>query len=309
MTKTIRQHLELFEDITISEASKLNFIGVQPNDVYNITKPFLDKGKMIIAGRVEARDSEDSNVLFFENIHGDHWQVISELPCFNLQDPFVQVINNELIFGGVKTYLINENPRQLGWKTVFYKGDCIANLKEFYAGPKGMKDIRMIQLHDNRIGVMTRPQSSNPATGGRGKIGFLVINSFDELSDDKVLSAPLLDLFIDEEWGGANELFKLENNKLGILGHIAMFDELEHRHYYSMVFEYDYINNLVSNYKIIAQRKQFKAGTPKRVDLEDVIFSGGLSVSDTDGYHLYVGVSDTHAQYIKVTNPFSCRIL
>ena len=49
----------------IYDVQKINFINVGENDVYNISAPFMDNGKLIIAGRVEARDSEWSTVYFF----------------------------------------------------------------------------------------------------------------------------------------------------------------------------------------------------------------------------------------------------
>ena len=44
-----------------------------------------------------------------------------------------------------------------------------------------MKDIRLILLSDNRIGVFTRPQGK---IGGRGRIGFMIVNSLKELGLD-----------------------------------------------------------------------------------------------------------------------------
>ncbi len=44
---------------------KLVFAGVGGRDVYNISAPFEDDGEWVIAGRVEARDSEQSEVYVF----------------------------------------------------------------------------------------------------------------------------------------------------------------------------------------------------------------------------------------------------
>ena len=93
-----------------------------------------------------------------------------------------------------------------------------------------MKDLRLVELQDGSIGVFTRPQGEK---GGRGKIGFTRVASLEELSIDQINKAPLLEgQFVDEEWGGCNEIHLLPNGILGVLGHIACFDEQGDRHYY-----------------------------------------------------------------------------
>lgn len=284
----------------IYNVEKLKFINVGENDVYNISAPFKDNMKTIIAGRVEARDSEDSTVCFFENI-GDSWSPVEGYPKFKLQDPFFTQINDELIFGGVEVFPHPELENTLKWRTIFYKGKDVCSLEKFFVGPDGMKDLRLVQVKKNKIGILTRPQGEK---GGRGKIGFATIDNLDDLNINIINEAPLLeDLFIDEEWGGANEARSLDDSTLGILGHVACFDEDGNRHYYPMTFKLN-INTLeVKNQKIIAIRKNFKPGEAKRADLEDVVFSGGL-VLNGDKAVLYAGISDAEAQLIEIDNPF-----
>lgn len=285
---------------SIYNVEKLNFINVGTNDVYNISAPFKNDDKTIIAGRVEARDSEHSNVYFFENIDGS-WAPVEGYPTFKLQDPFYTKINDELIIGGVEIFQDPEKEGSLKWRTIFYKGKNIQSLERFFAGPDGMKDLRLVQLANGKIAVLTRPQGEK---GGRGKIGFTIIESLNELTVEVINNAPLIeDLFIDEEWGGANEGRVLDDSTLGILGHIASFDKEGNRHYYPMTFKLD-INTLeVSEQKLIAVRNDFKPGEAKRPDLEDVVFSGGL-VIDGNKAILYAGISDAEAQYIEIDNPF-----
>ncbi|UZP05137.1 DUF1861 family protein [Clostridium botulinum] len=279
---------------------KINFINVGENDVYNISAPFVDNDKTIIAGRVEARDSEHSTVYFFEK-NDEGWSPIDSYPTFSLQDPFFTKINNELIVGGVEIFPHPEIEGTLKWRTIFYKGKDVASLQRFFVGPDGMKDLRLVQLLDKRIGVLTRPQGEK---GGRGKIGFSIINTLEELNIKVIEESPLLDgLFVDEEWGGANEARPLNETTLGILGHVACFDKDGNRHYYPMTFELN-INTLeVKNQKLIAVRKDFKPGQAKRADLEDVVFSGGLEIKE-DKATLYAGISDAEAQFIIIDNPF-----
>lgn len=287
-------------DAKIYDVEKINFINVGENDVYNITAPFVDNGKTIIAGRVEARDSEQSTVYFFEE-NDKGWSPVDAYSTFSLQDPFFTRINNELIVGGVETFPHPEIEGSLKWRTIFYKGKDVASLQRFFVGPDGMKDLRLVQLLDNRIGVLTRPQGKK---GGRGKIGFTIINTLEELNKEVVEEATLIEgLFGDEEWGGANEATPLNKTTLGILGHVACFDKKGNRHYYSMTFELNIDTLEAQNQKIIAVRKDFKPGLAKRPDLEDVVFSGGLVIKE-DKATLYVGISDAEAQFIVIDNPF-----
>lgn len=294
----LRKYLD--NKINIYNVEKIKFINVGKNDVYNISAPFINEEKLVIAGRVEARDSEDSTVYFFEKKE-NVWHPIEEYPKFKLQDPFFTKINNELIIGGVEVFKDPEKENTLKWRTIFYKGENISSLKKFFVGPDGMKDLRLVQLKNNKIGVLTRPQGKK---GGRGKIGFTIISELEDLNIDIIDNAPLIDsLFIDEEWGGANEARVLNDSTLGILGHIACFDKEMNRHYYPMTFKLD-INTLeVRDQKIIAIRKNFKPGEAKRLDLEDVVFSGGL-ILNGDRAVLYAGISDAEAQLIEIDNPF-----
>lgn len=279
-------------------ARKLSFSGVGSNDVYNITAPFSDEGKIIIAGRVEPRNSEESTICFFEEQNGV-WQLLPDMPTFSLQDPFVTWIDGMLIFGGVKVYKKTDGTS--GWKTVLYKGKSVKQLVPFFEGPNGMKDLRLAQMPDGKILVMTRPQG---VKGGRGKIGYFLCETLDELDIKKIEEAPLLEgLFAKEEWGGANGIYPLKNGYVGILGHVACFDEQGDRHYYSMAFVLDPLTGDHSAVEIIAIRSDFADGPSKRPDLRDIVFSGG-AVRDNAQFILFAGTSDTEAHKISIRDPF-----
>jgi len=261
----------------------------------------MDKGKLIIAGRVEARDCECSTVYFFQK-HGANWTPVEGYPKLQLQDPFFTKINEELLIGGVEVFKNSELEGSLMWRTIFYRGKDITSLKRFFVGPDGMKDLRLVQLSDDRIGILTRPQGEK---GGRGKIGFTIVDTLEELCINIIDEAPLVeDLFNEDEWGGANEARVLDETTLGILGHVACFDDSGNRHYYSMTFKLN-INSLeITQQKLIAIRNDFKSGAAKRPDLEDVVFSGGLVIAG-DKATLYAGISDAEAQYLVIDNPFN----
>lgn len=283
------------------KAEKLHFTGVGDKDVYNISAPFEDEGQQVIAGRVESRDSEYSTVIFFIENNGV-WEPREATQTYQLQDPFVTNINGQLIFGGVEVFPDPDNEQSLLWKTVFYRGENIRSLKQFFTGPIGMKDIRLVQLQDQTIGVFTRPQGEK---GGRGKIGYTMVSSLDELTVEVIDQAPLIqDHFTDEEWGGVNEAYLNENGKIIALGHIASFDDEENRHYYPITFEYNPQRNEMIHMKIIAERSNFPEGDAKRPDLTDVLFSGGLKFLEDGKAELYVGVSDAEAHKAIIPNPF-----
>lgn len=280
---------------------KLQFVGVGQRDVYNITAPFVDGTELVIAGRVEERDSEDSQVIFFVERDGK-WSPKEDAPAFRLQDPFVTRIGGELIFGGVQISPHPEKEGQLNWRTLFYRGSDLNSLHYFAAGPGGMKDLRLVELADGKIGVFTRPQGK---VGGRGTIGFIKINSLAELTVENIEQARLLmNQFLPEEWGGVNEVHLLKNGLLGVLGHIACFSAGEYRHYYPMVFPFDPELEIAGPMEIIACRDDFPAGPAKNEKLADVLFSGGLCRNDDGTATLYVGVSDAEAHRITIPDPF-----
>lgn len=284
-----------------TDPRKVVFSGIGEKDVYNISAPFEDAGELVIAGRVESRDSEHSKVYFFVEQNGE-WVPRENAPVLGLQDPFFTRIAGELVLGGVQIFPHPTNAGQLVWRTVFYKGQSIARLQEFAKGPDGMKDLRLVELKDGSIVVLTRPQGEK---GGRGKIGWTRISSLADLTIDVINEAPLLEnQFIDEQWGGANEPHLLANGLVGVLGHIASFDEEGNRHYYPMVFALDPETGAFSDMELIATRSHFLPGPSKRPDLVDVVFSGGLVRKPDGTAEVFAGMSDAEAQIITIVDPF-----
>jgi Protein of unknown function (DUF1861) len=303
MTKTCAELLKIYlEKGHPLNPEKITFTGVGERDVYNITAPFEDEGELVIAGRVESRDSEHSEVYFFVNRDGV-WTPREGAPVYKLQDPFVTQIAGELILGGVEIFPHTTNEGALGWRTVFYKGSSINELEVFFKGPDGMKDLRLAELKDGSVAVLTRPQGEK---GGRGKIGYTRISTLHDLTLEVIEDAPLLEgQFAEGEWGGANELHILNNGLIGVLGHIASFDEEGDRHYYPMVFSLNPETGEHTEIQLIAVRDDFLAGASKRPDLVDVVFSGGLVRKEGGTAEFYAGISDAEAHRITITDPFA----
>ncbi len=302
-TKSVDELLLEFKNAKFKDiSSKIKFTGIEEGkDIYNITAPFENEDQTYIAGRVEARDSEQSEVVFFKR-SGETWEADESMPRLQLQDPFVTRIGGELILGGVEIFDDVEKPGTWNYRTVFYRGASIADLKRFTQGPDRMKDIRLCGLPDGSILVMTRPQGE---IGGRGKVGCLMIRSLEELNAENIEKADILEgMFLPEEWGGCNELHLLKNGKIGVLSHIAKYDEEGNRHYYSTAFCFDYQTGGYTPMKIIAVRANFQDGPSKRDDLKDVIFSGGLVRLENGKAQLYCGVSDVEGHTITICDPF-----
>lgn len=297
--KSAQELSEAFEKREQLPAGELlAFEGVGDKDVYNITAPFVIDGKTYIAGRVESRGTErDSQTRFFEE-RNDMWIPAPRTPTFDLQDPFVTKVGQELIFGGVKITGFEKYPQELDYRTEFFRGEHLQALTKFAEGPPRMKDIRLLTLPSGKIAVLTRP---------RGAIGFATLPNLDALATANLLKANIIKgQFCDNEWGGPNELYLLEDGtRIGVLGHIAHADTGGKKHYYAMTFVFDPQTETASPLRIIATRKNFPLTPSKRSpELDDVIFPGGLVRHSDKTATLYVGLSDTAAGRITIPDPF-----
>ena len=301
--RSCRQLAEAFPRIHYKDnSSKLQFTGLEPGkDVYNITAPFADGGTLYIAGRVERRDSEHSEVVFFRQ-DGGAWAADASVPRLALQDPFVCRIGGELVVGGVEVFDDTERPGQLNYRTVFLRGASLHSLQRFACGPDRMKDIRLHELPDGRVLLLTRPQGE---VGGRGKIGWTILDSLAQLDVSHIEAATVLQgQFLPEEWGGGNEMHRLAGTRVGVLSHIARFDEAGCRHYHATAFVLDWASGAYTPMQMIAMRCNFADGPSKRPDLQDVIFSGGLVRGGDGTARLYCGVSDAEGHAITIPDPF-----
>lgn len=287
-------------DVGTKKAERLVFQGVEGFDVYNPTAPLVYQGKRILCARVEKRDSEESQAVFFEETGENTYRVIEEWKRYELQDPSIARVCDRYVLGGTEVFPHPDDPDRVCWHTSFYYGEDLEHLEKLTDGPDGMKDVRLVELADKRIGIFTRPQGKK---GGRGKIGFTIVDHFSEVTADKMEEAPLLELFGEEEWGGVNEAVLLGDGKIGVLGHIACFRPDNVRHYFPMAFLFDPVTRECTDLRILAERREFLPGPSKRPDLEDVLFSGGL-LQDGESALLYAGVSDCEVQNIVVLNPF-----
>lgn len=300
MVKTVNEITSVYNGENIVDTYKLKFLGVDGYDVYNPASPFIDNGKLVLAGRVEKRDSEHSKIMFFEQVDIDTWKLLGDYPTFELQDPYYSMVGDKLVLGGTEIFEHPENLGALWWRAKKLVGNDVASLEHFAYGPNGMKDIRICAL-ENKVVVFTRPQGEK---GGRGKIGFYIGGGLNDITVEKINEAPLLDLCIEDEWVGGNQAHMLKNGKIGVLGHIANFDDNGDRHYYSTTFCFDPKTAEYTEMEIICMRKYLVEGEAKRTDLVDVLFSGGIIRNEDGTADLYTGVGDCEVHFVKIQDPF-----
>jgi hypothetical protein len=148
--------------------------------------------------------------------------------------------------------------------------------------------------------------------GGRGTIGYAEADHLGAITPALISRAALLEgMFHPLDWGGANETKALPGGEVGVLAHLACFEQDDPRaarHYCACTFVFDPRRRRWRDFKIIACRRQFEAGPAKRPDLADVVFSSGL-VFEADGrVTLYAGVSDAQAHWLEVANPYAALL-
>lgn len=301
--KTTRQILSNYKSGFI-KSKRIRFKGPRKQDVYNITAPFRIKRTKHILGRVEPRELEDTTItqFFKKKKNSDTWVPEDGLPSFHLQDPAIKLINGQYVLSGVE---VENRPRKegLSYRTVFYKGRDLNNLRKFAQGPWGMKGIRLIELPDKKIGVFTRPQGKK---GGRGKIGFTIVDSLSQLSPRVFSRAPLISKhFAKGEWGGVNDAVVLNNGKIGVLGHVARFSKDKTlRFYYPIAFCFDPKTREFSTFRLLVRRAELPEGEAKRPDLYNVVYPGGIVRQKDHTAKLYVGVGDAEAYEVTIKDPF-----
>lgn len=285
------------------------FFGVDGYDVYNPSVPFVWEGKEYIAGRVEKRDSEHAEVRFFERTEGG-WTPAEGTQRLALQDPFVTFVDGKLVLGGVRVTFPEKAGDPTLWCTDFYIGSPF-RLERFATGPAQMKDVRLVQLKNGKIALVSRPQgASMEKYGCISKVGFAVIDSLDEFNAEVIENAPYLEkMFCDDEWGGCNQLIELKNGKVGVIGHKAYRtyaeDGSQQLHYYGIAFAVDPETREFTQNKIIISSDCFPSAASKRPDLADVTFTSGIVRRKDGTAHVYTGLKDANVASAIIPDPFT----
>lgn len=268
-------------------------------DVYNITAPFELNGSTYIAGRLHARDSRYySSIVFFKQ-SGKKW-LAEEKAIQNLEDPFIAKIHGKTIFGGVRLYKDRDH-NLINLVTLFFEMKSLEDLKLLAKGPPKMKDIRLVGLKKGKVGVFTRPQGE---IGGRGQIGYITLNSIDDLNAGYIIEAPIIPLLFNPyEWGGVDDAH-LVGSQILVLGHRAYWDNIfKLRRYRAWMFNIDSKSFKYTDLGIVAAREDFPKSPARSKELRDVFFPGGLKKFKDGWCKIYGGINDVSAGVITIPDP------
>ncbi len=295
----------------IYESALLAFRGVDGFDVYNCSIPFQWNGKRFLFGRVERREEwARSWVRLFEETGKDEWTLVPDSMIYTLEDPFVSIINHELVLGG--TSVQYEAGRVSTYFGYFFRGSDLQDLRYFATGPKKMKDIRLVQLADGRIGVFSRPRGEEVKGkyGSESMIGFTVINSLDELTSETIAHAPYIpDIFGHGEWGGVNQAYLLDSGKIGIIGHICYRGQNDDgdglKVYMNMSMVFDPQTRMAEDLRLIGTRTCYPPGPAKKPDLADCAFTSGIVMRADGKADLYSGIGDCQTGRLTIDYPFA----
>lgn len=300
------QRAKFEKEKVVYESTLLKFEGVDGFDVYNTSIPFAWGGKTYLYGRVERRDEwARSWVRLFEKAAPDTYVLKKDSMIYQLEDPYIAVIGGELVMGGTHVrYQKGELDTYYGY---FYRGTDLEDMRYFTTGPDYMKDIRLVELADGRIGVFSRPRGEHITKqyGSESVVGFTIINRLDELSAEVIEHAPLINgLYAEGEWGGCNQCECLSERHIGVLGHHC-YMEGGTQAYLNISYVFDYKNWEVLDYKIIGSSTCYPPAPAKVQETADVAFTSGMVARPDGKYDLYSGVGDTCEGRLVIDDPFA----
>jgi len=308
----LKEQRALFEqEKTVHEQARLTFHGVDGFDVYNPSIPFTWNGNIYIFGRVERRSEWARSVVrLFKQCGRDEWRLSPDSMVYQLEDPFIAFIHGEILFGGVH---VRCKCGELDtYYCYFYRGTDLHNLRYFTTGPNYMKDIRLVELADGRIGVFSRPRNADIMRryGCETQVGFTIIDNLDQLTDEVIEKAPYVPGFFGPgEWGGCNQAYLLESGMIGMIGHkcydTADGDRPKIQTYLNMAFVFDPSKAELLESRIIGTRSCYPAGAAKRSWLIDCAFTSGMTMRADGKIDLYSGLGDAEAGRIAVPYPFA----
>ncbi len=273
-------------------------------DRYNQSEPIQLGDMQVMAVREEPHGSEDSCTKFFRRGTEDLWQVITDADQLTgCQDPSYQgEIYGQKYLSVVNTRVEDDGSRSY-WSELYELNDKLKDLKKVAESPLFCKGLHLCPVPDDGIDGFIRPQRGKY---GRGKICYFHIESIEELQgvlDNIENKTEIIDIFDEEEWGGVNDVHRLDDGRIDVLGHIAEshIDEegIERKSYYVTHAFFDPRARQMEDLTIIMTLDDLKAEDglvkdhvkAKNPMVENVLYPTN-SVIDENGYHVYVGVKD-----------------
>lgn len=286
----------------VVESAVLQFEGIEKGyDVYNCSIPFAWRGTRYIFGRVEPHDKwASSRTMLFRESGKDRWARVLEFGTLELEDPYVQRIGGELVVGGTRVTKVAGTT--VDYRGAFYRdhGKGPLQLEYFTTGPKMMKDIRLVEIEKGRIGVFTRPRGEDVRAkyGSESVIGYVEIASLDELTPEKIESAPVVEgIFGKDEWGGCNQAYLRPDGTILVAGHLcclgpAASNGQPRQVYCNAAFRFDPKTHAASHIRLVATRRMYPALDPKKPHLDDCVFTSGFEFLPDGQVDVYTGVGD-----------------
>lgn len=308
---TLKEKKIKFEkDSRVYEQKKLSFHGAEGYDVYNCSIPFYWNGDRYMFGRVEKRTEWARSVIrLFKEIDTDEFAVVPGSMIYQLEDPCISIIHKELVLGG--TFVRYSGGKIDTYYGHFYRGEDVRDLAYFTTGPKRMKDIRLVELSDGKIGVFSRPRGQDilKRYGSESMLGFDVIDSLNELTADRINQIPYITgLYNEGEWGGCNQAYLLEDGLIGCIGHGSYPDKgadgKDIKVYVNTAFVINPKTRELLKNEIIATRNSYPAGDAKVPHLIDCTFTSGIIPREDNKVDLYAGLGDCEEGRIVIDNPF-----
>ncbi|PWM73548.1 MAG: hypothetical protein DBX59_04820 [Bacillota bacterium] len=309
----IKNRRESFETTKkVYESKVLSFDGVCGRDVYNCSIPFEYEGESYIFGRVEKRAEWANSVtyLFCLNKESGVWNRVENFDALPVEDPFITVIDGNLIVGGV--HVVYVSGKIADYSTYFYKckGMNPFTMRLYTSGPSDMKDIRLFQTPDGRIGVFSRPRNEEirKQFGSGSIVGLVMLDKIEDLTPERIENAEYIHgMFGHDEWGGMNHAFYLKDNLVGAVGHQCYNDfreGVEYPVYINMMYIVDFEKHEVVEKRVIGTTSCYPDTPSKLPTLCDCAFTSGL-VPEKDGkVRIYSGLRDCGEGYIVIDDPF-----
>ena len=225
------------------------------------------------------------------------------------EDPAIARIGDAIIVGAVEVSFERKGPSSImkGFRTVFRELDpeTLALGAPIARGPENMKDVRLFELPNGRIGVLTRPKGGE---FGNGYIGFTTVGSVDEIAPEALLSAPpvlrpeelvaalpALEGFGSEVWVGGNDAVVNDDGTVTVYGHLGTPGP-----YCAIRFNFDpnAARPAATNIELLAVASDF-AGVPDGPIRPNTVFAGG--VADLGGHRvLTAGLNDYRSGLLRV---------
>ncbi|EPY31965.1 hypothetical protein STCU_03058 [Strigomonas culicis] len=166
-----------------------------------------------------------------------------------------------------------------------------------------MKDVRIVELADKRLGVFSRKRTKEEVY-----FGFSIVPSLDLLSMDAIQSAKPLDIIRPGHWGGVNQAYLLQTGHVGCIAHYSYHDTNSTGAavtvYTNYAFVIDPLTREIFACKFIGSKCCYPPCPFKIPALEDCVFSSGISPREDGKWDLYSGVGDVGQGRITIDYPF-----